>query len=427
MNKGDFRRYTLPDAPGVYLFKKGKEVLYIGKAASLRDRVRSYFAKDSVRGRGNHIARMVEEATSISYRSTDSVLEALILEANLIKQYRPRYNIEEKDNRSFNYVIITKERFPSILVVRGRELYQTWNKADIKYLFGPFPGGGFLQEALRIVRRIFPYRDSRCIPCDEQLQKKSIHGYSCKGLAYGECKPCFNRQIGLCPGVCTGEITKEEYAEAIRNIRDLFSGAFHGLRQRLAKEMRAAAKVEQFEKAAGLRRQISALDHIRDVALIKNEMRIASGGGVRIEAYDVAHTAGTETVAVMAVVNGGEAYKRAYRTFTIRTARNDDIAALREVISRRLSHSEWQLPRIIVVDGGKAHVRTVQQELVRAGIMLPVIGVVKDEFHRPRQLIGDEQIIVAHERDIVLANSEAHRFALSFHRKRLRKRNIVVH
>lgn len=414
VERKELRKYKLPDGPGVYLFKKVRKILYIGKAASLRDRVRSYFSSDLVNGRGQAIVAMVADATSVSYKKTDSVLEALILEANLIKRHQPPYNTASKDNKSFNYVVITREDYPRVLIVRGRELFQKFGfrkpEYRTKHVFGPFPHGGQLQEALKIVRRIFPFRDSKCIPCPNQKAKP--------------CRPCFNRQIGLCPGVCTGEVSKKEYARTIRYIKDLFSGKFGGLKQRLAREMKAAAKRENFEIAEKLRRTVSALEHIRDVSLIKNEKLVSAGGGTRIEGYDIAHTAGAETVGVMTVVDNGEPYKTAYRKFTVRTVTNDDIGALKEVLSRRLNHPEWPLPRVLVVDGGKSQMRVAQRVLNDAGLMISVVGVVKDEFHHPERLIGDERMIQAHERDILLANSEAHRFATGWHGKRLRRRSI---
>src|SRR3990167_3095948 len=131
--------------------------------------------------------------------------------------------------------------------------------------------------------------------------------------------------------------------------------------------MKAASAAERFEEAAQLRRQIHALEHIRDVSLIKDEHRLASGGGVRIEAFDVAHTGGSETVAVMTVVQGGEAVKAAYRMFKIKTAANDDVASLKEALSRRLNHPEWPLPRVFVVDGGVSQLKAAQSVLKTAG------------------------------------------------------------
>ncbi|MDR3571473.1 MAG: UvrB/UvrC motif-containing protein [Candidatus Pacebacteria bacterium] len=405
MTKKDLQTLQLPDEPGIYLFLKGREVLYVGKATSLRDRVRSYFASDLAETRGMRIVAMVERATSLKWQTTDSVLEALILEANEIKRRQPPYNVDEKDNKSFNYVVVTKEEYPRVLVVRGRELFQKWDQKDIKQLFGPFPGGLALQEAMKIVRRIFPFRDAKCYPCGSPKNKL--------------CKPCFNRQIGLCPGVCTGELSKEEYAKTIRNICELFSGKFKGLKRRLGTQMKAAAEAERFEEAAYLRRQVDALTHIRDVSLIKSDT-VSAGGGARVEAFDVAHTAGSETVGVMTVVYAGEPYKDAYRKFTIRTATNNDVASLKEILERRLNHPEWPLPRVFVIDGAAAQLNAARKVLRQKGIEVPLVGVVKNEYHKPERLIGDRRSIEAFEKDILLANSEAHRFAITWHRRRRR-------
>ena len=140
-----------------------------------------------------------------------------------------------------------------------------------------------------------------------------------------------------------------------------------------------------------------------------------------MEAYDVAHTAGSETVGVMTVVDNGEAYKTAYRKFKINSVTNDDVGALTEMLERRLGHSEWPLPRVFAVDGGSGQMKAAIRILKKAGIEIPVVGVVKNEFHRPERLIGDARAIEAYERDILLANSEAHRYAIGWHRKRLQK------
>ncbi|MBI5469828.1 GIY-YIG nuclease family protein [Candidatus Kaiserbacteria bacterium] len=422
MKREDLVQFDLPETPGIYIFRdRARKILYIGKATSLKDRVKSYFSKDLGAGRGEGIVAMVELADSVIYESTDSVLEALILEANLIKRHQPPYNVAEKGNTSFNYLILTKEDFPRVIVVRGRELFTKWNESQIKYQFGPFPHGGSLNEAVKLVRRIFPFRDSTCTPCPEQLHKLRRIEMS----SQYQCKPCFNRQIGMCPGVCTGECKKTEYAKTIRNIKDLFNGEFHGLKRRLEREMEETATGERFEEAEKLRRQVNALTHIRDVSLIKDEYRASPGGSIRIEAYDVAHTAGSETVGVMAVVAGGEAQKAEYRKFKIRSVTNDDIGALAETLERRLNHNEWTLPRVIVVDGAKAQLRRATKILTNVGLQIPVVGVVKDEFHRPRSLIGDTKAIQAHEKDILLANAEAHRYAITWHRRRQR-RSLVM-
>ncbi len=422
MLRDDLSKFNLPDQPGVYLFRDGLgKLLYIGKATSLRDRVRSYFATDLSASRGEGIVAMVAMAEQVDYQSTDSVLEALILEANLIKRYQPPYNVLEKSNKSFNYLIVTKEDFPRVLIVRGRELYLRWKESEIKYQFGPFPHGASLQEAMKLVREIFPFRDNKCTPCPEQ--KSGLSKSRNLDLLSPDfvCKPCFNRQIGRCPGVCSGEMSQQEYAKTIRNIKDLFEAKFHGLKRRLSQEMKTASESEHYERAQRLKWQVDALSHVRDVSLIKDEYRAAPGGPVRIEAYDIAHTAGNETVGVMTVVAGGEAQKDQYRKFKIRSVTNDDTAALAETLERRLNHSEWTLPRVLVVDGSTAQMRRAAKVLKSAGVDIPIVGVVKDEFHRPLRLAGDTKAIAAHEKDILLANAEAHRFAISWHRRRQRK------
>jgi len=147
MQKSDLKKLKMPDSAGVYLFRgPKKEILYVGKATSLRDRVRSYFSSDIMKSRGGRIQKMIEDSKTVTWEETDSVLEALILEANLIKKHQPPANIRDKDNKSFNYLVITNEDYPRILAVRGRDLFfsskaggQKWNDKDIKHLFGPFP------------------------------------------------------------------------------------------------------------------------------------------------------------------------------------------------------------------------------------------------------------------------------------------------
>ena len=409
--------------------------MYIGKATSLRDRVRSYFSTGLGDARSSVIVAMIEGAKSISWQKTDSVLEALILEANLIKRHQPKYNTEEKDDKSYNYLVITKEDFPRVLIVRGRELFSPLSTVHCKLstVFGPFPHGLQLREAIKIVRKIFPFRD-KCVPCatsgnslsansrelaDNKIMRR--RGDTSQVRNHLACRPCFNRQIGLCPGVCSGEMNKREYARTIRHIKMLFSGKVKMLKKMLEREMRAEAKAERYENARELRRQIGALEHIRDVSLIKSDLPRIS---VRIEAYDVAHTSGAETVAVMTVVNNGEPEKDSYRKFKIKTAKNDDIGALKEALSRRLAHNEWPFPRVFVVDGGTAQLRVATSVLKGAGVVIPVVAVVKNEFHKPERLIGDAKAIEACGKEILLANQEAHRFAISYHRTRRRRQML---
>ncbi|MEI8104029.1 MAG: hypothetical protein WCG84_03975 [Candidatus Moraniibacteriota bacterium] len=477
----------LPDSPGVYFFvdekpshltpppagglssgrRGGNTILYIGKATSLRDRVRSYFSRDIARTRGPKIVAMLERAQVVRVRSTDSVLEALLLESYLIKKYQPIYNTDEKDDKSFLYVMVTREKFPRVLVMRGRDLNSSvssrppsrdpgsialnTNSAWIpgqarddskmvfhenelskkyKYIFGPFPSGGALREAMKIVRRIFPFRD-KCTPFEKTVIATPLITKSGGGnLVPQEPKPCFNHQIGLCPGVCVEAVTSQEYAKTIRNIKLFFEGKKMTLVRQLNKEMKMAISEQAFERANELKKTLFALGHIRDVSLLKKEIvnwefsrdaqscvSTITPELFRIEAYDAAHLAGQEVVGVMTVVENGTVNKAEYRKFHIRGGTGNDLASLEQLLRRRLRHSEWQLPDLIVVDGFDLQIGVAQKVLSELGLHIPVVGVVKDSHHQPKDILGDQKMAEKYHDDILLANSEAHRFAIGFHRQ----------
>ncbi len=396
----DIKRFALPDVPGVYFFLGArKKILYIGRATSLRDRVRSYFAKDLMDTRGPKLVKMLTEARSLDFRETDSVLEAMLLEGDLIRKFKPEYNTDDKDDKSYNCVVITDEEFPRVLLVRKKEIEAGLpDDLSSKFIAGPFPEGGKFQTALKIIRRIFPYRDSKCTP--------------------NQGRPCFNRQIGLCPGVCTGEISKQGYAQTIKHIQRLFEGKKSFIIRDLKRDMQRYAKTQEFEKAEQAKRTIFSLEHIQDVALIA-EHPTGSEIVQRIEAFDVAHTAGKETVAVMTVVSGSKPDKSAYRMFRIKEdSAGDDLKALAEVLRRRFNHREWGMPDVIAVDGGVTQLNLAQQILAQAGITARLVSVVKDEHHRPSRILGDRDAAARLRTPILLANREAHRFAISFHRRR---------
>jgi excinuclease ABC subunit C len=351
---------------------------------------------------------MTVKADDVEWQETDSVLESLILEANLIKKYKPKYNTKEKDNKSFNYVCINKDLPSKILIVRGRNL----DKNLYKNIFGPFPNGNLLKEAMKIIRRIFPY-------FDYDSNKKNNRE--------------FYKQLGLIP--------KEEYRKNIKNIVLLFQGKKKSIIINLKKEMLSFAKKKEFEKAGEIKKRIFALEHINDIALISSDVssestfhKVLGRGGrepvpdhsekyfhsaLRIEAYDIAHMGGRNMVGVMTVIENGEVNKNEYRKFIIRTQDGaNDTGALEEVLSRRLRHTEWGLPSLIVVDGSTAQINVAKRVLDRYQFDIPIVGVVKDERHRPKAIIGDEVIIKIHKKNILLANNESHRFAITFHKQK---------
>lgn len=412
MKKQFLKNFKLPDKPGVYFFKVGDSILYIGKATSLRDRVRSYFSRDLIETRGPMILDMVALSDNIEYETTSSVLEALILEANLIKKFQPKYNTKEKDNKSFNFVCITNDELPRVIVVRGRGL----NKKEYNKVYGPFPNGSQLKEAMKIIRPIFPYFDN------DSLKKNNREFY---------------RQIGLIP--------EKEFKENIKNIKLLFEGKKNSIVKNLKIRMAAFSKLKDFENAARIRDQIYALNHINDIALIKEDIsqendfgKVLGRGGrepapdhfknhfpasfIRIEAYDIAHMNGKSMVGVMTVIENGEVNKNEYKKFIIRTQSSaNDTGALEEVLSRRFKHTEWGLPNLVVVDGSTAQVNVAKRVLDRYRFQIPVVGVVKDDKHKAKAIIGDEKIIKIYKKQILLVNSESHRFAITFHKNRRNK------
>ena len=399
----DFKKLSLPEAPGVYFFKDSQgNILYIGRATSLYDRVRSYFSNDLIATRGPLLVDMVTKASTIEHMQTDSVLEAIILESNEIKKHLPYFNTKEKDNKSYNYLIISDEEFPRIIIARGRTLEKLDEEKlgfKIKYQFGPYPQGTLLRDALKIVRKIFPFRDAKA------------------NLKHQE---SFYRSIGLSPETGSPE-AKKDYQRTIRNLVLFFDGKKGQLIKTLEKEMNEHADAQEFEKAQKIRNTLYALNHIQDVSLIKSEDEISETiEGFRIEAYDIAHMSGKDTVGVMTVVINGEAQKSQYKKFKISKDANNDTAALNEILTRRFNHPEWKLPDLIAIDGGMGQLN-VAKEIVKN---IPIVSIVKNEAHKPDHFLGDEKMFEVHGKDILLANSESHRFAIAYH-KRLRNRAFL--
>lgn len=409
MQLSDFQKLEFPDNPGVYFFygpNPQKELLYVGRATSLKDRVRSYFSNDLISTRGPLLVDMVTTAETIEYVSTDSVLEAIILEANQIKKHQPKFNTKEKDDKSFNHLIITKEAFPIVKVIRGKDLIEHYPKNKLKKVFGPYPNGRALQEGLRIIRKIFPFRTEKCQP--------------------GQGKPCFDYQIGLCPGTCVNKISSADYGKNIRHLTAFFEGKKQKVLDSLNRDMLRLAKAEKFEQANEVKSVVFALTHIQDISLIKEEYQQAGDQDqkenrdsiVRIESYDIAHTGGKNAIGVMTVAEGNSLVKADYRQFKIKTAKGgDDPGALEEVLRRRLVHTEWSFPNIIIVDGGEIQKERAESVLKELNFDIAVLAVKKDDRHQPEEILGDKELKKRFEKIIILLNSESHRFSLKHHRR----------
>ena len=486
MLKKDFDKIykKLPDSPGIYLFKYGKNLLYVGKATSLRQRVRSYFSNDLIKTRGRLLVDMVTMADKIDFKTTDSVLEALILEAQYIKEHLPKYNTKDKDNKSYNYVVITDEDYPRVLVVRGRNLEQNLEKnlkqnssdkkgdakvgEKYKYTFGPYPYGGELKEALNLIRRIFPFRD-KCTPLAELKLKAGTTADAVGAITHP--RPCFNRSIGLCPGVCTGEISKKDYVTQIKNIKLFFEGKKPALLKSLTKQMQTFAKEKEFEKAGEIKKTIFALNHIQDVSLIKKNdsidglqvsqnnkidgktVNFTRGGEksgdknddasfFRIEAYDIAHLSGQNMVGVMVVMENGELKPGDYRKFVIKGfEKANDAGALEEVVKRRIAHTEWRTPNAVVLDGNEVQLKRAYDSFGPIAKNISFCSVVKDKTHKAKNILFLNKTVKSamlvgtpsssgtsgtsatefSKEQIVKINAEAHRFAIAFHKNRRAK------
>jgi len=395
-----------PNSPGVYLFsaKGGKDhksrVLYVGRAGSLKKRIASYFARNL---KDQRIGEMVRVAKKISYLKTDSLLEAVILEANLIKKYWPKYNIQDRDGRSFVYVVFPKVDFSKPLIVRGKDL-EKYRPANSE-IIGPFQSLFAIKTVLELIRKIFPYSACRI----------------------NSGTPCFHYQIGLCPGACIGKISKEDYQKNIKNLIMFLRGE----KKRLTKQL----KKEYPEK-------IEALKHLEDVSLIRDDSLNLSrdySRFSRIEGYDISHFAGKETVGAMVVFTNCRPDKSGYRLFKIRNKEaNNDLAALEEMIERRLNHPEWPYPNLILVDGGKTQVGRVKFALDKRNLQIPVVGLSKYRGAAPIAVAGEprpdksgrdklvltkikkslKELILASKNLFQQIRDEAHRFAISFSKKK---------
>ena len=365
---------NLPLSPGVYIWLDNKnKPFYVGRATSLRRRVLQYFRKDI----DARLGEMVGLARKIKFYETDTVLEAIILEANLIKKYWPKYNIVDKDNRSFIYIVIPKADFPKPIIARGRELEKFPHFEG--RTFGPYQSYTIVSQVLKLVRRIFPYG-------------------LCK---LNQEKPCFDYQIGRCPGVCVGGISKKDYQKNINNLMLFLKGEKKRLAKKLAKDNPRAAR---------------ELRHIQDVTLIsRDELGANPGKFNRVEGYDISHFAGKEAYGSMAVFTAGEPDKKEYRLFKIKSVENNDLHALKEMVERRWRHTEWPRPDIMLVDGGKPQVDFIAKFLAERKISLPLLGISKlngDRLVFPAGVKpGWKQLAEAYKPVFLRVRDEAHRFA----------------
>lgn len=396
---------VLPDKPGVYIYRNDHgTVIYVGKATSLKRRVSSYWtgAKDA------KTTELISHVASIEYNVCGSVLEALVMEANLIRRWQPKYNILSRDDKSFLYLAFTKTDFPRPVYLRGYELARE-PKSKYKATFGPFIQPASLRAAMEILRGIFPY--SNCEP--------------------GQKRSCFDFHIGKCTGVCIGAADKHEYNENIRELIRFFRGESAAIIKDAKKKMAEAAKREDYETAAELRNRIYALTHVRDVSVLTRETSPSEFIDVfgRIEGYDISNVSGEHAVGSMVVFEDGEPKKSAYRIFHIKEVEgSNDVAMMAETISRRVKHDEWRKPDVILIDGGRGQLNAVLPILKEAGWHMPIFGIAKGVSRKNDEIVPAEandwelkRLIESRKRLFQQVRDEAHRFAISKYRARHRK------
>jgi len=409
MKIGSLKKYKLPAKPGIYMFldADGKP-LYIGRATSLRDRVKSYFGNDLMNTRGPRVVDMVTKAKGLKIVPLETVLEAVIQEGILIRKYQPKYNVDDKDDKSALYIVVTDETLPRVFTERARDYDKKVIDGTIGYkakkVFGPYPNTGLIKDALKIIRKLFPFRDKKA---DRSKYEQ------------------FYVAIERSPNIDEDDDTKiAEYNLTIQYLIKFFLGKKNELRKSLKKDMDTFADELKFEQANRIKKLLGAIDHINDIALIKRDRNFSDK---RIEAYDVAHISGSERVGAMVVMTDSSINKSEQRYFKLKTDDNNDASGLAEILFRRLKHSEWQYPDLIVVDGNEIQMNIAQKILSAGRFDIPVVAVTKDARHRASKIIGDKRYTTKFRKEIIEINAEVHRVAIGYHRRRMRNRinNLV--
>lgn len=384
-------KISLPRSPGVYLFKDQKNrVIYVGKAIDLHHRVLSH-----LRGvMASHIGK-------IETIVVESELEALILEANLIKKYLPQFNVRLTDDKDYLYIKITKEIFPKVVTARKHDL-----ENSLKY-FGPFPSSKTVRETLKALRKVFPW---------------------CNG---GK-RACFYYHLSLCPGACVGEISREDYKKIIKRFIKFLDGKKKELVNELTLEMNNLARSELFEQAQKIKKTLDGINYLtqkqrthlylENPNLLEDEKNLGMAElkkvlklkkiPQRIEGYDISNIQGKEATGSMVVLISGEIDKREYRKFKIKiSGKPNDVGMMREMMQRRFKN-DWPLPDLIIVDGGRAQARSVVSKI-------SIFGLAK----RLELLYPPEGKIIKLPKSspalklLQKLRDEAHRFALSYYRQ----------
>ena len=354
----------LPVSPGVYFHKNAAgEIIYVGKAAVLKNRVRQYFQKSQ---KDTKTMSLVAEIAVTGWITVDTEMDALFLESEMIKRYKPKWNILLRDDKAVSYIRINlKDEVPYISFTRTPQ-------DDKATYIGPFYGKSTVEKAVRVLRKIFPY------------YTKPYTG-----------KKTLDTDLGLTPGIEVGKATAKDYKRNLRKLIRYLEGDREKLLKDLEKTMHSESAAGNYELAAEARDQLMGLKELKKKIVFSDKefLDISSDQALkqlqdllelpapprRIEGYDISHQSGTNTVGSMVVFINGASARSEYRKFKIRTSKNDDLKSIREVITRRLKHSEWELPNLVILDGGTTQVNAVVPLL--APYDIPVIGRDKSGDH----------------------------------------------
>ena len=404
----------LPVSPGVYFHKNAEgEIIYVGKAAVLKNRVRQYFQKSK---KDTKTEALVAEIFDTDWIEVDTEMDALFLESEMIKRYMPKWNILLRDDKTVSYVRVNmNEKVPYVSFTR--------NPVDDKATYvGPFYGKLAVEKAVRILRHIFPYYIK---PYDG---KKNL-----------------DTDLGLTPGIEIGKTTPKDYKRNLRKLIRYLEGDRDELLKELEKTMLDEASKGNYELAAEARDQLFGLKELKKKIVFSDKefLDISSDQALRqlqellklpkpprrIEGYDISHQSGENTVGGMVVFINGASARSEYRKFKVRTSKNDDLKSMIEVISRRLKHKEWDYPDLIILDGGIGQVNAIMPLVEPYGI--PVIGRDKSGDHSKSagvKLITPESIELpagSHiARLVARIDEESHRFAITYH-SLLKRKNML--
>jgi excinuclease ABC subunit C len=420
-----------PASPGVYLMKDAQgRVLYVGKAKNLRNRAGHYFTKAAAEDA--RTADLVKLIADIDFLAADSEVDALLLEARLVKDIQPRFNVDLKDSKSFPYLQIRmREDFPRV------EFTRQPRRRGVK-LYGPFTSAKSLRAAIQVLQRIFQFRTCQLDIAAEDQRWRWF-------------RPCILHSIRQCTAPCNLRVTKEEYRKQIRGLRMVLAGKKERLIREMERDMQAASAALQFEKAARLRDEIDALRNLdlrgdvdKDVQPEVFQVEPKKGmAGLRkilglpqiprtIEGVDIAHLGGDETVASLVSFIDGLPFKPGYRRYRIKTVQGvDDFASIREVVSRRFRNAgmrdnDHPLPEILLIDGGKGQLNAALEAFQLLHVEPPcLLSLAKreEEIYRP----GEAEPLklsrhAAALRLLQYVRDEAHRFAQHYHHILRRKK-----